>query len=651
MCGICGFYSKSPNKYKDIIYKMTLSLEHRGPDDAGIWQDNNFGVFLGHQRLSIMDLSKAGHQPMQSHSGRYVIIYNGEIYNHIELRGELKKTNPLIKWRSNSDTETLLETIEIWGLEKAIKKFEGMFAFCIWDKKYHCLTLVRDRLGEKPIYYGWQGSGEGSVFLFGSELKALKKHPEFNKKIDREAIALQLLYSYIPDPYSIYKNIYKLLPGHYLQLSEKNLKENDLPKSKIYWSLVKTAIDGASNQFNKSEAEIKNGLENELKLTVKKQMISDAPIGAFLSGGIDSSAVVSLMQSQSNSPIKTFTIGFGDKDFNEAHYAKKIAKHLGTDHTEMYISPKEAMHVIPKLTKIYDEPFSDSSHIPAFLISQLTKQQVKVALTGDGGDELFCGYNRYIFGEKLWKLSCAMPVALRKIFSFGIQLISQKNWDTISKYLPIINQYNNFGDKLHKGARAFDARTFFDFYHFLCSHWYKSNDVVLNSKQPKIITDGLRQQLETLNRQQQMMVLDFLTYLPGDILVKVDRASMASSIETRAPFLDHKLIEYVWKIPHKFKNKNGRGKWILKEILNQYVPKNITERPKMGFGVPISIWLRGPLKDWAENLLDEKRLKEEGFLNSRSVRKKWEEHLSGKRNWQYDLWDVLMFQAWIKEQN
>ena len=651
MCGICGFYSKSPNKYKNSINSMTFALEHRGPDDSGIWQDQNTGVFFGHQRLSIIDLSKAGHQPMQSHSGRYVLSYNGEIYNHLELRGELKKIDPFIKWKSNSDTETLLQAIEFWGIEKAIKKFDGMFAFCLWDKKNHCLTLVRDRLGEKPLYYGWHGMGESKVFLFGSELKALRKHPEFNNKINQDAIALQLRYNYIPDPYSIYKDIYKLLPGHYLQLTEKNLKKNDLPDSRIYWSLAQTAINGASHQFNTSEVEIQNELENQLKLTVKKQMISDAPLGAYLSGGTDSSAVVSLMQSQSNSSIKTFTIGFGDTDFNEAQYAKKVANYIGTDHTEMYISSKEAMDVIPKLGKIYDEPFSDSSQIPSFLISQLTKQQVKVALTGDGGDELFCGYNRYIFGEKLWKSSRIMPAVLRKIFSIGIQLMSQKNWDQISKYLPVINQYNNPGDKLYKGARALDAKTLFDFYQLLCSHWHNSNEVVLNSRETNVISNKLKQQIETLNKQQQMMVFDFLTYLPGDILVKVDRASMASSIETRAPFLDHKLIEFAWKIPHRLKNKNGQGKWILKEILKRYVPKDLSERPKMGFGVPIGIWLRGSLKDWAENLLDEKKMQEEGFLNSKLVKKKWKEHISGKKNWQYDLWDVLMFQAWIKEQS
>lgn len=649
MCGICGFYTSLPNKHKNTINSMTSALEHRGPDDTGIWQDNNSGVFLGHQRLSIIDLSEAGHQPMQSHSSRYVLSYNGEIYNCLELKQELKKINPYIKWKGNSDTEILLEAIDQWGVENAIKKFDGMFAFCLWDKKKHSLTLVRDRIGEKPLYYGWQGSGETRVFLFGSELKALKKHPEFDHKIDHDVVALQLGYNYIPDPYSIYKNIYKLLPGHYLQLSEKNLKQNVLPLPKIYWSLAQTAINGTNNQFDKDEMEIENELENQLKLTLKKQMISDAPIGAFLSGGIDSSAIASLMQSQSTKPIKTFTIGFEDKGFNEAHYAKKIAEYIGSDHTEMYISSKEAMNVIPKLCKIYDEPFSDPSQIPAFLISQLTKRDVKVALTGDGGDELFCGYNRYIYGEKFWNMFHIMPNVLRNIFLFGIKAVSQKNWDKISKYLLVINKYNNVGDKLYKVARALDAKIFFDFYQLLCSDLNKLDEVLSNNKKPEIISDELRQNVDILNKQQQMMVFDFHTYLPGDILVKVDRASMASSLETRAPFLDHKLIEYVWRIPHKLKNKNGKGKWILRKILNKKIPKDLTERPKMGFGVPIGSWLSGPLKDWAENLLDEKKLQEEGFLNSNLVRKKWKEHINGKRNCQQDLWNILMFQAWIKD--
>jgi asparagine synthase (glutamine-hydrolysing) len=649
MCGISGFFSKSSNKFDDIITKMNFAQAHRGPDDTGYWWDKNAGITFGHQRLSIIDLSKAGNQPMQSHSGRHVLTYNGEIYNHLEIRRELNKINSHIKWQSNSDTETLLESLEHWGVEVALKKLEGMFAFGVWDKKNRCLTLARDRIGEKPLYYGWQGKGDNKVFLFGSELKALKAHPNFNREINRNSIALQLRYNYIPDPYSIYKDIYKLLPGHYLQLSEDCLKKNLLPSLKPYWSTFDIAINGKDNSLKTGDAEIQKELEQHLKSSVKKQMLSDVPLGAFLSGGIDSSAVVALMQSQSNSPINTFTIGFRENDYDEAVYAKKIAKHLGTNHTELYVSSKTAMDVIPKLPSIYDEPFSDSSQIPTILVSQLAAQNVKVALSGDGGDELFCGYNRYIISKKFWNILQLMPLALRKILASGIQSISTQNWNKISNLLPGLDQYNNFGDKMHKGANVLNAKTIFELYHKLCSHWYNPTEAVINSEEVETLLNKFSLEIKRLNSQEQMMALDMNTYLPNDILVKVDRAAMSSSLETRAPFLDYKLIEYAWKIPHSLKFRNGQGKWILKEILSQYVPKNLTERPKMGFGVPIDNWLRGPLKDWAENLLNEKKLQQEGYFNSKLIRHKWAEHLSGKRNWQYDLWDLLMFQAWVDE--
>ena len=649
MCGISGFFSKSPKKFDDIITKMNFAQVHRGPDDTGYWHDKNAGVSFGHQRLSIIDLSKAGHQPMQSYSGRYVLTYNGEIYNHLEIRKELNRINSNIKWLSNSDTETLLESLEYWGVEVALKKLDGMFAFGVWDKKNHCLTLARDRIGEKPLYFGWQNKGDNKVFLFGSELKALKAHPDFSGEISRDSIALQLRYNYIPDPYSIYKDIYKLLPGHYLQLSESHLNKNLLSSQKPYWSSFQIAINGKENFLNTSDTEIKKELEQHLQSSIKKQMISDVPLGAFLSGGIDSSTVVALMQSQSNRPINTFTIGFSENDYNEAVYAKKIAQHLGTNHTELYVSSKTAMDVIPKLPSIYDEPFSDSSQIPTFLVSQLAAQNVKVALSGDGGDELFCGYNRYTISKKFWNILRLTPLVFRKILASGIQSISTQNWNKILKLLPGLNQHTNLGDKIHKGANALNAKTIFELYHKLCSHWQNPTEVVINSEELDTLLNKSNPEIKKLNSQEQMMALDLITYLPNDILVKVDRAAMSSSLETRVPFLDHKLIEYVWKIPHSLKFRDGQGKWILKEILSQYVPKNLTERPKMGFGVPIDTWLRGPLKDWAENLLNEKRLQEEGYFNSKLVRHKWNEHLSGKRNWQYDLWDVLMFQAWIDE--
>tara|TARA_Y100000389_G_scaffold205060_1_gene262580 strand:- start:4186 stop:6141 length:1956 start_codon:yes stop_codon:yes gene_type:complete len=651
MCGITGFYSKSLSTFDNVIEKMNSAISHRGPDAHGSWLDNNSGIVLGHQRLSIIDLSKTGNQPMRSSSGRFILTYNGEVYNHLEIRKELEKNNSDIKWKSYSDTETLLEAIDFWGIEPALQKINGMFAFGLWDQKIRCLTLARDRIGEKPLYFGWQGKGKNKVFLFGSELKALKVHPEFDGEINRDAIVLQLRHNCIPAPYSIYKNIYKLLPGHYMQLKENDLKESLVTSPKKYWSLVDTVIDSNNNQLTQSEEEIQKDLETHLKDSVKKQMQSDVPIGAFLSGGIDSSTVVALMQAQSNNSVNTFTIGFNENDYDESQYAKKIAKHLGTNHTELYVSSKTAMNLIPTLPSIYDEPFSDSSQIPTFLVSQLAKQHVKVSLSGDGGDELFCGYTRYLIGKKFLNFSRWSPLPLRQIISCGIKAISPQNWNKLIKFSPGLNNHFKFGDKIHKVANIMNANTLSDIYYTLCSHWQNPTEIVTNSKEPETFLTEFQPDLKTLNVQQQMMALDYLTYLPDDILVKVDRAAMASSLETRVPFLDHKLIEYVWKIPHSLKFRNGNGKWILKKILNQYVPKNLTERPKRGFEIPIGSWLCGPLRDWAENLLNEKRLQQEGYFNPKLIRDKWTEHLDGKKNWQYDLWDVLMFQAWIDQNN
>ncbi len=648
MCGVSGFYSNSFFSFSNIINKMNEAIYHRGPDTSGVWENEKMGIAMGHQRLSIIDLSSAGNQPMKSSSGNLILTYNGEVYNHLEIRKDIERSLPSIKWKGNSDTETLLEALDLWGIEKTLKKIDGMFAFVVWSQKTHSLILARDRIGEKPLYYGWQGKGENKVFLFASELKALKAHPEFNNKIDRDAMTLQLRHNCIPAPYSIYKDIFKLLPGHYLEMKQSDLKNKLLPTTNKYWSLTNNAIYGNNNQLTLGNINIQRELEENLKNTVKKQMISDVPLGAFLSGGIDSSTIVALMQSQSNNPIKTFTIGFTENDYSEAEYAKKIAKHLGTNHTEIYLSSKTALDVIPKLPEIYDEPFSDSSQIPTYLLSQLTKQHVKVAISGDGGDELFCGYNRYIVSKKFERIINSTPINIRRILSSGLRALSPQNWSKISKFLPFLNKYSNFGDKIYKGAYALEAKNLYELYYNLCSHWQNPTDVIINSKEPGTLLNEFKPELEGLNIQQQMMALDSITYLPDDILVKVDRASMASSLETRVPFLDHKLIEYVNKIPHSLKFRNGQGKWILRQILSKYVPKNLTDRPKMGFGVPIDEWLRGPLKDWAEHLLSEKKLEQEGYFNKKSIRIKWEQHLSGKKNWQFDLWDILMFQAWLE---
>ena len=651
MCGINGFYSRSSSTFNNVIVKMNSAVSHRGPDTNGAWVDIDSGIVLGHQRLSIIDLSSAGNQPMHSSSGRYILTYNGEIYNHLEVRRELERCNSNIRWKGNSDTETLLEAVDFWGIETSLQKIDGMFAFGLWDKKIRRLILARDRIGEKPLYFGWQGKGDNKVFLFGSELKALKVHPEFNGEINRDVISLQLQHNYIPAPYSIYKDIHKLLPGHYLQLNEDDLKKNLLPLSKSYWSLTEHAINGNRKQLTLCEDDILKNLEGYLLSSVKKQMISDVPLGAFLSGGIDSSTIVAMMQSQSNKPIKTFTIGYSEDNFSEAPYAKEIAKHLGTDHTEFFVSPKKAMEVIPSLPTIYDEPFSDPSQIPTFLVSQLAKQDVKVALSGDGGDELFCGYKRYVMSKKFWNIFRLMPITLRKILASGIGSISPQDWNKISKLLPGLSTYSNFGDKVHKGLGLLEAKTLYDLYYTLNTQWHNSNEVLINSKDQGTLMTTFKPELKGLDSQQQMMVLDSLTYLPDNILVKIDRAAMASSLETRVPFLDHKLIEYVWKIPQSLKLNNGQGKWILKKILNQYVPNDLTDRPKMGFGVPIETWLRGPLKEWAEDLLNEERLKQEGYFDPKVVRDKWNEHITGKRNWKSSLWGILMFQSWIDSNN
>ena len=649
MCGICGFFSKSPSSSSDSIFKMNSAISHRGPDDSGTWHDQNMGIVFGHQRLAVIDLSVSGHQPMKSSSGRYMLIYNGEIYNHLDIRKKIEKKFALKKWQGSSDTETLLEAIEVFGFEQTLKEIVGMFAFVIWDKKLRNLILARDRMGEKPLYFGWQGQGDNAVFLFGSELKALKAHPGFKGEVNRDALALLLRHNCIPAPYSIYKDIKKLLPGHFLKLNEADLRSALLPNSKQFWSLTDIAQSGVKNPILKNSQSTISELDKLLRQSIKQQMVSDVPLGAFLSGGVDSSTVVALMQAQSSQPIKTFTVGFNEDGYNEAEQAKAVAKHLGTDHTEIYISAKEAMSVIPKLPSLYDEPFSDSSQIPTFLVSQLAKKNVSVSLSGDAGDELFCGYNRHQISNNIWKKISLLPAPLRKLIGTSLTSLSPQKWNKLSKWIPGSDSFNSFGDKIHKGANVLDASSLNDLYLKLVSHWENPSDIVLNSKEPATIITDHKFEFQATESQQKMMLLDGLTYLPDDILVKVDRAAMGVSLETRIPYLDHRVVEFAWKIPQSLKVREGKSKWILREVLNQYVPKKLFERPKMGFGIPIGTWLRGPLRDWAESLLNEKRLQDEGFFNPDPIRKKWKEHLSEKKNWQYQLWDILMFQAWLDE--
>jgi len=648
MCGFTGYLSTSTqNNAVELLQRMGDTIAHRGPDDSGIWHDKDAGIGLVHRRLSIIDLSPAGHQPMPSGSGRYVIAFNGEIYNHPALRAELEAVANAPAWRGHSDTETLLAGFDAWGIEVTVKKAIGMFAFAVWDKHSRQLTLGRDRLGEKPLYYGWQGQGEQAVFLFGSELKALRVHYAFENSINRGAVSLQLRHNYIPAPYSIYNGIAKLRQGCLLTVSSTQREV----KEQAYWSALQVAESGVARPFTGSAEQAVDELETLLKSAIQQQMMADVPLGAFLSGGVDSSLVVALMQAQSAQAVKTFTIGFHEQGYNEAVYAKAVAKHLGTDHTELYVTAEQAIAVIPRLPGLYDEPFSDSSQIPTFLLSQLAKQHVTVSLSGDGGDELFCGYDRYEMTAKLWQKITLLPMPLRRLAAKGIIGVSPAGWNHLTRFLPLANSTRpiNIGDKLHKGAGVLSSKNCNELYAHFITHWHDSTSIVIGGfSLPNLVTE--LPDLTGLNPIERMMALDCMTYLPDDILVKVDRAGMGVSLETRVPFLDHRVVEFAWHLPQSFKLRDGQSKWALRQVLYRHVPKALIDRPKMGFGVPIDVWLRGPLRDWAEALLDETRLKNEGFFHPAPIRQKWLEHLSGQRNWQYYLWDTLMFQSWLESQ-
>ena len=647
MCGIAGFWNisrqVSPEELCYMVQQMSDTLLHRGPDNGGSWVDAEIGIALGHRRLAIVDLSPEGHQPMISANGRYVIVFNGEIYNFLELKRQLEVLGH--HFRGRSDTEVMLASFSQWGLHEALGRFNGMFAFALWDRQERILHLGRDRLGEKPVYYGWMGQ----TFLFGSELKALKVHPAFQAKINRDALAVFLRNNYVPAPYSIYEGIYKLPPGTVLTWNGMDAHPNPVP----YWSALKAAELGVNQPFIGSEIEAVTQMEALLQDAVGLRMVADVPLGAFLSGGVDSSTVVALMQAQSSQSVKTFTIGFDEDSYNEAHYAKAVAQHLGTDHTELYVTPKDALAVIPKLPTLYDEPFSDSSQIPTFLISQLAKQHVTVSLSGDGGDELFAGYKRYFWGRSTWQKIGWIPPTLRQAVARSLSSLSPQTWNrglaNFHGLLPAKLKQPTPGDKLHWIAEILAVSDAKALYTSMISHWKEREALVVNSLKPLMNYSDRHQLTQLPDFIQQMMYHDTVNYLPDDILVKVDRASMGVSLESRIPFLDHRVVELAWRIPMSMKIRNGQGKWLLRQILYKYVPQNLIERPKMGFGMPIDSWLRVPLRDWAEALLDEHRLQQEGFLNPQPIRQKWAEHLSSERDWQNYLWDVLMFQAWLEE--
>lgn len=647
MCGIAGFLDTTGAAGADpsVAQRMADRISHRGPDDSGVWAEGP--VALAHRRLSIIDLSPAGHQPMLSACGRYAMVFNGEIYNYEAVRREIEADGyfgaVVRQWRGHSDTEVILAAIGRWGFADALQRLVGMFAIALWDRQDRVLRLARDRLGEKPLYFGKLGSD----FLFGSELKALRTHPAWRGEIDRGALSLLMRHNYIPAPYSIYRDIQKLPPGNFLQVSAAG----DI-RMEPYWSLPEVALRAQANRFGGSDREAVDALEKCLSDAIAGQMASDVPLGAFLSGGIDSSTVVALMQARSNRPVRTFSIGFHEESFNEAQHAKRVAQHLGTDHTELYVTSRQAQDVIPRLSALYDEPFSDSSQIPTFLVSQLAKQHVTVCLSGDGGDELFGGYNRYFVAGDIWRKTGRIPVGMRETLARGIRTLNPQAWSRLSRLvmpmLPARYRHMNVGDKLHKLAGVMGTQGQELIYRQLLSHWQEPAALVRGGYEPPTALTSLPPELELDNFVDRMMLLDAISYLPDDILVKVDRAAMGVSLETRVPMLDHRVVEFAWSLPFDMKVRHGEGKWLLKQVLYRHVPRALLERPKMGFGVPIDHWLRGPLKAWAEDLLDPRRMDAEGFLDPGPVQEKWRQHQLGGQNWQYLLWDVLMFQSWLR---
>lgn len=647
MCGFAGYIgtdnTADHHKSTALAQAMADCIAHRGPDGDGVWVDVGAGIALAHRRLSILDLSPAGHQPMVSFSGRWVISYNGEIYNHLTLRAELESSALAPEWRGHSDTETLLACVEAWGVQKTLQRSVGMFAMALWDRHSHELWLARDRLGEKPLYYGWQEN----TFLFGSELKALRAHPEFNAMVDRGALALLLRHNYIPEPHSIYNGIRKLPPGCWLKLSGG---QRD-PQPVAYWSLAETAECRAKNPFTGTEAEALDTLYSLLSTAVREQMLSDVPLGALLSGGIDSTLITALMQANSARPVRTFTIGFAEKAYDEAVHARAVAAHLGTEHTEMHLSPQDALELIPRLPQMYDEPFADSSQLPTHLVMQLARRHVTVVLSGDAGDELFGGYKRHYLWPAIWRRISWVPSPARRALGMAMTALPAA---TLNRLLAKPAHFLNIalpGDKTHKlGMRMRDLSSLEDVYVSLVTEWSNASEIVVDASIPPNLLEQRQAWPRLADPVARIMALDTLTYLPGDILTKVDRAAMAVSLETRAPFLDRDVVEFSWRLPMAMKLRDGQGKWILRQLLDRHVPRALTERPKQGFSIPLDQWLRGPLRDWAESLLAEDRLRLQGYFDPTPIRKAWTRHVRGEASFGYRLWSVLMFQAWLEQQ-
>jgi asparagine synthase (glutamine-hydrolysing) len=644
MCGFTGIFRQpgTDSGFASELTSMVRALVHRGPDSEGIWHDERGSIGLGHRRLSIQDISPLGHQPMHSRSGRYVIAFNGEVYNFLELRADLVKLGAT--FRGESDTEVMLAAIEQWGIEKALERFSGMFAIALWDQRERELHLVRDRIGEKPLYYGWQGDS----FVFGSELKALRRCRDWKGEIDRNVLPLLLRFNYVPTPFSIYRDVYKLPPGTIVTLSERSGRAVQL---RTYWSATKVFDEGMLNPLNLTAAETVDELEGLLRESVRQQMISDVPLGAFLSGGVDSSTVVALMQSISNVPIKTFTIGFDIPGYDEAKHAKNVSAHLGTDHTELYVTPLQAMEVIPTLGEMYDEPFADSSQIPTHLVSKLARSKVTVSLSGDGGDELFCGYDRYFDICNQWRRHQSVPRVVRRAAARIGQRVPERAAD-VALY-PFFGMFSttrraNLGRRFHKRMDAWLLDDLKDYYRHIISLWTRPAGLVLGADELQAHFGNGHVSSRLASSLRHLMYLDVTTYLPDDILVKVDRAAMAVSLETRIPFLNHRIVEFASRIPLEIQVKDTRGKWPLRQILYRHVPRDLVDRPKAGFEIPIANWLRGPLKPWAQELLDVRRLRSDDVFDAVQVDRVWQQHLAGGDDYTHSqLWGILIFQSWL----
>ncbi|HTV89091.1 MAG TPA: asparagine synthase (glutamine-hydrolyzing) [Stellaceae bacterium] len=640
MCGIAGLWDRlrrrPPEGVSACVAAMTARLAHRGPDEGRIWSDAAAGLALGHRRLSIVELSPAGAQPMISSCGRFVLSYNGEIYNAVELRTELIDAGR--RFRGRSDTEIIVEGAAVWGLAATVGRLIGMFAMALWDRESRALFLVRDRLGIKPLYWA-EFSGS---FLFGSELKALRADTSWSPELDRDALAAYLRCGYVPAPHTIYRGAQKLPAGTILTIAA-----DGAPALTPYWSLADIARRGQEARFAGTEEDAAGALEGLLRDAVGRRMVADVPLGAFLSGGIDSSTVVALMQAQSARPVRTFSIGFREDGYDEGQNAAAVARHLGTDHTELYASPQHALDAIPRLPEMYDEPFADSSQIPTFLVSQMTRGHVTVALSGDGGDELFGGYTRYFRGRALLRAVTVAPPPLRALAAGGMRALSPAAWSALGAVIPEQLRPAQLGDKIHKLAGVLtDSAGQGDVYRRLVSLWDDPADIVRGGREPAGPLDDPRLPAVLPDPVERMQYLDMLTYLPDDILTKLDRASMAVSLEARVPLLDHRLVAFAWMLPPAMKAADGIGKRVLRRVLYRHVPRRLVDRPKMGFAMPVGDWLRRELRDWAEDLLDERELERGGIFAAAAIRRRWREHLGGSRNWQASLWAVLMFQAW-----